>query len=93
MRSPRWATAKLTRFPGSAGADVPAAADLAMGAAAVVVSKDGTATCSGAELRRSLSTHGKLVPDRDALAPFLDALRRAHPYEEPAFDLYERVGQ
>jgi hypothetical protein len=31
-----------------------------------------------------------VVPD-DRLAAVLDALRRAHPYEEPAFDVYPRV--
>jgi hypothetical protein len=27
----------------------------------------------------------------DKLEAVIDALRRAHPYEEPAFDVYERV--
>ena len=31
------------------------------------------------------------VVPAEKLAAVVDALRRAHPYEEPAFDLYERV--
>ncbi len=31
------------------------------------------------------------VVPRAKLAAVVEALRRAHPYEEPAFDLYERV--
>jgi hypothetical protein len=31
-----------------------------------------------------------IVP-QDKLAAVVEALRRAHPYEEPAFDVYERV--
>ena len=31
-----------------------------------------------------------VVPD-DRLAAVVDALRRAHPYEEPAFDVYRRA--
>ena len=31
-----------------------------------------------------------VVPS-EKLESVIDALRRAHPYEEPAFDVYERV--
>jgi hypothetical protein len=31
-----------------------------------------------------------VVPD-DKLAGVIDALRRAHPYEEPAYDVYPRL--
>ena len=31
-----------------------------------------------------------VVPEA-TLASVIEALRRAHPYEEPAFDVYERV--
>ncbi len=31
-----------------------------------------------------------VVPD-EKLAAVVDALRRAHPYEEPAYDVYPRV--
>ena len=31
-----------------------------------------------------------VVPD-DKLAPVIAALRRVHPYEEPAYDVYPRV--
>jgi D-beta-D-heptose 7-phosphate kinase / D-beta-D-heptose 1-phosphate adenosyltransferase len=45
----------------AAGAGTPAAAELASAAAAIVVEKTGTATCSAAELRSSLTTGEKRV--------------------------------
>jgi rfaE bifunctional protein nucleotidyltransferase chain/domain len=43
----------------AAGAETPAAADLASAAAVVVVAKDGTASCTSAELREKVSPAGK----------------------------------
>jgi hypothetical protein len=33
---------------------------------------------------------GTVVPD-ERLSALVDALRRAHPYEEPAFDVFPRI--
>jgi D-beta-D-heptose 7-phosphate kinase/D-beta-D-heptose 1-phosphate adenosyltransferase len=52
----------------AAGATTPTAAELASAASAVVVSKDGTATCSAAELREYLWAGEKLVPDLKRIA-------------------------
>jgi cytidyltransferase-like protein len=51
----------------AAGGDVPAAAELASAAAAVVVGKPGTATCSAAELRARLALGDKFCPDAATL--------------------------
>ena len=45
----------------TAGADGPAAADLAAGAATVCVARGGTTTCSASELRRALIGENKVV--------------------------------
>ncbi|HMC05339.1 MAG TPA: D-glycero-beta-D-manno-heptose 1-phosphate adenylyltransferase, partial [Actinomycetota bacterium] len=45
----------------AAGADTPSAAELASAAAAVVMSKEGTATCSAAEVSEVLAPAGKLL--------------------------------
>jgi D-beta-D-heptose 7-phosphate kinase/D-beta-D-heptose 1-phosphate adenosyltransferase len=45
----------------AAGADTPSAAELASAAAAVVMSKEGTATCSAAEVAEMLAPGGKLL--------------------------------
>lgn len=45
----------------AAGADTPSAAELASAAAAVVMSKEGTATCSVAEVAEMLAPGGKLL--------------------------------
>jgi D-beta-D-heptose 7-phosphate kinase/D-beta-D-heptose 1-phosphate adenosyltransferase len=47
----------------AAGATTPTAAELASAASAVVIGKDGTATCTAAELRQYLWAGEKLVPD------------------------------
>ncbi len=60
----------------AAGADTPAAADLAAAAAAVVVGKDGTAACSAFELGRYLGATDKTVADLDALAAQVEFHRR-----------------
>jgi D-beta-D-heptose 7-phosphate kinase/D-beta-D-heptose 1-phosphate adenosyltransferase len=51
-----------------AGADPATAAEIASAAAAVVVAKPGTATCSPSELRLRLLPGGKLIPDAARLA-------------------------
>jgi D-beta-D-heptose 7-phosphate kinase/D-beta-D-heptose 1-phosphate adenosyltransferase len=51
----------------AAGADTPAAAELASAAAAVVVDKDGTATCSARELRDLISGGDKRVASIEEL--------------------------
>lgn len=45
----------------AAGADTPSAAELASAAAAVVMGKEGTATCSAAEVSEMLAPTGKLL--------------------------------
>jgi D-beta-D-heptose 7-phosphate kinase / D-beta-D-heptose 1-phosphate adenosyltransferase len=56
----------------AAGAHTPAAAELASAAAAVVVGKEGTATCSPAELASYLEAGDVFVADRAALAQRVD---------------------
>jgi D-beta-D-heptose 7-phosphate kinase/D-beta-D-heptose 1-phosphate adenosyltransferase len=60
----------------AAGAETPAAADLASAAAAVVVGRDGTACCSGRDLGAFVATGEKTVSGPDGLAHHLEALRR-----------------
>jgi D-beta-D-heptose 7-phosphate kinase/D-beta-D-heptose 1-phosphate adenosyltransferase len=60
----------------AAGADATTAAELAAAAAAVVVEKDGTASCTGRELRAFVSAQGKVLADRDDLAARLEPARR-----------------
>jgi D-beta-D-heptose 7-phosphate kinase/D-beta-D-heptose 1-phosphate adenosyltransferase len=60
-----------------AGANVAEAAELASAAAAVVVGKDGTATCSTPELRAAIEPGDKIVADVEALAARLEAHRRS----------------
>jgi D-beta-D-heptose 7-phosphate kinase/D-beta-D-heptose 1-phosphate adenosyltransferase len=60
----------------AAGAETPAAADLASAAAAVVVGKDGTATCSAEELRAHVSAEAKPVAHARELAGRLATYRR-----------------
>ncbi len=52
----------------AAGANTPTAAELASGAAAVVVSKEGTATCSGFELQEHFSGGQKHIQSWERLA-------------------------
>lgn len=61
----------------AAGADVPEAAEIASAAAAVVVAKDGTATCSLAELSAYLAGGDKYAADAGAFAGALAGHRRA----------------
>jgi D-beta-D-heptose 7-phosphate kinase/D-beta-D-heptose 1-phosphate adenosyltransferase len=77
----------------AAGAGTPAAAELASAAAAVVVAKDGTSTCSSAELRESLSAGGKRVDAADALATrvaFERAQGRRIVFTNGCFDILHR---
>jgi D-beta-D-heptose 7-phosphate kinase/D-beta-D-heptose 1-phosphate adenosyltransferase len=60
----------------AAGAGTPAAADLASTAAAIVVGRDGTACCSGRDLRDLVAAGDKAVTSFDALAARLEPLRR-----------------
>lgn len=52
----------------AAGATVPAAAELASAAAAAVVERDGTTSCTVDELRLRLGTDAKVMSDLDSLA-------------------------
>lgn len=61
----------------AAGADVPAAAEIASAAAAVAVSKQGTSTCSLAELGAYVAGGDKYTADLGALADALEGHRRA----------------
>ena len=61
----------------AAGGDVPTTAEIASAAAAVVVAKDGTATCSREELRAYVAGDEKLAPDLASLLGRLQADRRA----------------
>ena len=61
----------------AAGGDVAASAEIASAAAAIVVNKDGTATCTLPELRGVLSGSDKLAPDVSTLLGRLEARRHA----------------
>ena len=60
----------------AAGADTPAAAELASAAAAVVVEHDGTTACSAAELLAKVAPGSKPTDDLAGLAARLDGERR-----------------
>jgi D-beta-D-heptose 7-phosphate kinase/D-beta-D-heptose 1-phosphate adenosyltransferase len=64
----------------AAGCTAPAAAELASAAAAIVVERGGTASCSAQELRAylgaRLAASGKHVADRERLAALIRAYRR-----------------
>ena len=54
---------------------------------------EGTTPAVGEPRRDETVTEYRVetvVPD-EKLAAVVDALRRAHPYEEPAYDVYPRV--
>ena len=61
----------------AAGGDVAESAEIASAAAAVVVGKNGTATCTLPELRAALSGSDKLAPDVPTLLARLELRRRA----------------
>ncbi|QDV36270.1 D-glycero-beta-D-manno-heptose 1-phosphate adenylyltransferase [Tautonia plasticadhaerens] len=60
----------------AAGAETPAAADLASAAGAVVVAREGTVSCSARDLRDQLAVEAKPATDASALAARLDEHRR-----------------
>jgi D-beta-D-heptose 7-phosphate kinase/D-beta-D-heptose 1-phosphate adenosyltransferase len=61
----------------AAGGDLAASAEIASAAAAVVVGKEGTATCSLGELRAYVAGDDKVAPDLPTLLERLDRARRA----------------
>lgn len=60
----------------AAGAETPAAADLASAACAVVVSREGTVACTVPELRDRVAVGGKTAGGVEEVARRLDAHRR-----------------
>jgi D-beta-D-heptose 7-phosphate kinase/D-beta-D-heptose 1-phosphate adenosyltransferase len=77
----------------AAGAETPAAADLASAAAAVVVGRDGTTCCSAADLRLRISPVGKRLADRSELAGCAEMHRRQRRrivFTNGCFDILHR---
>lgn len=77
----------------AAGADTPAAAELASAAAGVVVAKDGTACCRADELLAAITGEGKVVADRERLAAVVARHRqegRRIVFTNGCFDLLHR---
>jgi D-beta-D-heptose 7-phosphate kinase / D-beta-D-heptose 1-phosphate adenosyltransferase len=77
----------------AAGADTPSAAELASAAAAAVVAKEGTATCTAEELREGLGSTAKYLPDTPSLLDRLEAHRRLGRrvvFTNGCFDLLHR---
>ncbi|MFL5779262.1 MAG: D-glycero-beta-D-manno-heptose 1-phosphate adenylyltransferase [Chloroflexota bacterium] len=60
----------------AAGASAPIATELASAAAAVVVGKDGTSTCTADELRALLTLGGKRLEGADRIRQIVDFQRR-----------------
>jgi D-beta-D-heptose 7-phosphate kinase/D-beta-D-heptose 1-phosphate adenosyltransferase len=60
----------------AAGAETPAAADLASAACAVAVAREGTTACSSRDLRDLLAAEDKHAPDAGTLARRLEEHRR-----------------
>lgn len=77
----------------AAGAETPAAAELASAAAAVVLGKDGTAACSALELKDSITGGEKRVADLSMLGPRLAFYRgqgRRIVFTNGCFDILHR---
>ena len=77
----------------AAGADTPAACEVASTAAAVVVAKDRTATCSSLEIREHLTAEAKFLSDRARLAERVDFYRsqgRRVAFTNGCFDILHR---
>ena len=77
----------------AAGAHTPAAAELASAAAAIVVGRDGTSTCTAGDLRHALLSRDKRLADATALAAVADAYRRQGRrivFTNGCFDLLHR---
>ncbi|HEX2235834.1 MAG TPA: D-glycero-beta-D-manno-heptose 1-phosphate adenylyltransferase [Actinomycetota bacterium] len=75
------------------GAHAPAAAELASAAAAIVVGKEGTATCSASELRAAFSAGRKYLADEGSLIEAVDAHRaqgRRIVFTNGCFDILHR---
>ncbi len=75
------------------GAGTPEASELASAAAAIVVGRPGTATCSGDDLIGALSMGGKRVGDVSALARRAEAYRaqgRRIVFTNGCFDILHR---
>jgi D-beta-D-heptose 7-phosphate kinase / D-beta-D-heptose 1-phosphate adenosyltransferase len=60
----------------AAGADTPAAAEIAAAAAAIVVGKAGTVTCSAQALRAALSVEGKYITKLSRLLAQVELYRQ-----------------
>jgi D-beta-D-heptose 7-phosphate kinase/D-beta-D-heptose 1-phosphate adenosyltransferase len=60
----------------AAGANTPAAAELACAAATIVVGKEGTATCAAEELHAHIAVQSKYVPDLARLAARVELYRQ-----------------
>ncbi len=77
----------------AAGADTPEAAEIASAAAAVVVRKDGTATCSARELHEVIAGDEKRIADVAALRERVAAARAAGKrivFTNGCFDILHR---
>jgi D-beta-D-heptose 7-phosphate kinase/D-beta-D-heptose 1-phosphate adenosyltransferase len=77
----------------AAGAETPAAADLASMAAAIVVAQDGTSACSPDELRARVAQSGKPLDGRDELAARVAEYRgrgRRIVFTNGCFDILHR---
>jgi D-beta-D-heptose 7-phosphate kinase/D-beta-D-heptose 1-phosphate adenosyltransferase len=77
----------------AAGADTPAAAEIASAAAAIVVGKDRTATCAAEELRAYVSAEGKYVTDLARLVARAEIYRqqgRRIVFTNGCFDILHR---
>jgi D-beta-D-heptose 7-phosphate kinase/D-beta-D-heptose 1-phosphate adenosyltransferase len=77
----------------AAGADTPAAAEIAGAAAAIVTARGGTLTCSGKDLREALSGGSKYFADVDRLATRVGLYRqqgRRVVFTNGCFDLLHR---
>jgi D-beta-D-heptose 7-phosphate kinase/D-beta-D-heptose 1-phosphate adenosyltransferase len=77
----------------AAGAQTPAAAELASSAAGVVVAKDGTTACSVEELRGTICAGDKYMTDLDALAARVHFYRKQNKrlvFTNGCFDILHR---
>jgi D-beta-D-heptose 7-phosphate kinase/D-beta-D-heptose 1-phosphate adenosyltransferase len=77
----------------ASGSSTPEAAELASTAAAVVVGKPGTATCTALDLVNALSVGGKRVDDTDELARLVESHRaqgRRIVFTNGCFDILHR---
>jgi len=76
-----------------AGADTPAAAEIAAAAAAIVVGKAGTVACSARTLRAAISVEGKYIPKLSRLLAQAELYRqqgRRIVFTNGCFDILHR---